>query len=243
MKDNETIAEAMKELERKKLLSIHRMMQLTRSFEMKVAKLNIQKGVPETPHLCIGQEAVGVGSCYAIRNDDYVLPSLRGRSVFLAKGIEPKVLMAGVLGKITGPAKGKWPAHHMGDLDKGILVGSLLIGSQIPIAVGAALAIKMKKKDQVCVCYFGDGASNRGDFHEGLNLAAILDLPVIFLCENNLYAIDTPVERSMRIKDISVRAGAYGMPGRSIDGNDVLGVYKAVKDAADRARSGGGGRR
>ncbi len=114
--------------------------------------------------------------------------------------------MAGVFGKATGPARGKWTSHHMGDLDKGILVGSLIIGSQFPTAVGAAMTFKLKKTDQVCLCFFGDGASNRGDFHEGLNMAAILNLPVIFICENNGYALYTPVEQNMRIKDIAVRA-------------------------------------
>jgi TPP-dependent pyruvate/acetoin dehydrogenase alpha subunit len=128
----------------------------------------------------------------------------------------------------------------MGDLEKGILAGSLIIGSQFPIAVGAGLAFKIKKTDQVCLCYFGDGASNRGDFHEGLNLAAILKLPVIFLCENNLYAIYTRIEKSMLIKDIALRAQAYGMPGKTIDGNDVLAVYDSVQEAIARARRGGG---
>ena len=177
------------------LIAIHRLMVLTREFEMRVCDIYYRSGTVELPHLCIGEEAVGVGSCYGLKRNDYVLPSLRGRSVFLTKGVSPSVLMAGVYGKATGPSRGKWPSHHMGDLEKGILIGSLVIGSQFPIAVGAGLAFKNKKTDQVCLCFFGDGASNRGDFHEGLNLAAILKLPVIFICNNNLYAIDTPVER------------------------------------------------
>ncbi len=222
------------------LISMYHLMALTREFEMKVCQIYSQKGIPELPHLCIGEEAVGVGSCYGLRKDDYVLPTLRGRSIFLAKGVSPSILMAGVYGKATGPSKGKWTAHHMGDLEKGILAGSLIIGSQFPIAVGAGLAFKIKKTDQVCLCYFGDGASNRGDFHEGLNLAAILRLPVIFICNNNLYAIDTPVEKAMLIKDIALRAKGYGMPGETIDGNDVLKVYQSVQEAVARARRGGG---
>jgi pyruvate dehydrogenase E1 component alpha subunit len=222
------------------LVSMYRLMVLTREFEMKVAKIYSQKGLPENPHLCVGEEAIGVGSCYGLRKDDYVLPSLRGRSIFLTKGISPSVLMAGIYGKATGPSKGKWTAHHMGDLERGILAGSLLIGSQFPIAVGAALAFKIKHTDQVCLCYFGDGASNRGDFHEGLNLAAILKLPIIFICENNLYAIDTPVGKSMLIKDIALRAQGYGMPGKTIDGNDVLDVYRTVQEAVEMARRGDG---
>jgi TPP-dependent pyruvate/acetoin dehydrogenase alpha subunit len=219
---------------------MYRLMVLIREFEMRVCQIYSQKGLPELPHSCIGEEAVGVGSCYGLKRDDYVLPSLRGRSVFLTKGVSPSILMAGIYGKATGPSKGKWTAHHMGDLEKGILAGSLIIGSQFPTAVGAGLAFKIKKTDQVCLCYFGDGASNRGDFHEGLNLAAILKLPVIFICENNLYAIDTPVEKAMLIKDIALRAQGYGMPGKTIDGNDVLKVYYTVQEAVERARKGGG---
>jgi TPP-dependent pyruvate/acetoin dehydrogenase alpha subunit len=222
------------------LIAMYRLMVLIREFEVRVARIYSQKGLPELPHSCVGEEAIGVGSCYGLRKDDYVLPSLRGRSVLLTKGVSPSVLMAGVYGKATGPSKGKWTAHHMGDLENGILAGSLIIGSQFPITVGAGLAFKIKKTHQVCLCYFGDGASNRGDFHEGLNLAAVLKLPVIFICENNLYAIDMPVERAMLIKDIAIRAQSYGMPGVVIDGNDVLEVYRTVQKAVGRARTGEG---
>ncbi len=222
------------------LISMYRLMLLTREFEMRLAKLNLQKGLPENPHLCVGEEAVGVGSCYGLRKDDFVLPTLRGRSIFLTKGVASSILMAAVFGKATGPSKGKYTSHHMGDLDMGILAGSLIIGSQYPIAVGAGLAMKVKKTDQVCLCYFGDGASNRGDFHEGLNLAAILKLPVIFICNNNLYAIEMPVTRSMAIKNVAERAQGYGMPGKTIDGMDVVEVHQTVQEAIERARSGGG---
>lgn len=222
------------------LLNLYRLMALTREFEMRVAKIAYQQSIVETPHLCVGQEAIGVGACYGLRPDDFVLPSLRGRSVMLTKGVPASFLMAGVFGKATGPARGKWTSHHMGDLDKGILAGSLIIGSQFPTAVGAAMAFKLKKSDQVCLCFFGDGASNRGDFHEGLNMAAILDLPVVFVCENNGYALYTPVEQSMRIKEVSMRAEGYGMPGATVDGNDVLEVHRTVGAAVERARKGGG---
>ncbi len=227
-------------LKKSDLIAIYRLMVLTREFEMKVARIYSQKGLCELPHLCVGEEAIGVGSCYALRRDDFVLPSLRGRSVFLTKGVPPSALMAGAYGKATDPSKGKYCSHHMGDLEKGILAGSLVIGSQFPIAAGAGLAFKMKRTDQVCLCFFGDGASNRGDFHEGLNLAAILSLPVIFICNNNLYAIDMPVEKAMAIPDISLRAQGYGIPGRTIDGNNVLEVYHTVQEAIARARSGEG---
>jgi pyruvate dehydrogenase E1 component alpha subunit len=165
---------------------------------------------------------------------------LRNRAAFLVKGVDPGVLMAGVYGKATGPSKGKISSHHMGDLNLGILAGSTVIGSQFPTAAGAALAFKLKKTDQVCLCYFGDGASNRGDFHEGLNLASIFKLPVIFICENNQYAVSMPTCRSMAIQDISSRAQGYGMPGITIDGNDVLAVYESTKEAIERGRRGKG---
>ncbi len=228
------------DLPKSDLLNLYRLMALTRAFEMRIIKISTQKSIVETPHLCIGEEAIGVGACYGLRKDDFVLPTLRGRSVFITKGIPTAHLMAGVFGKATGPARGKWTSHHMGDLDKGILVGSLIIGSQFPTAVGAAMTFKLKKTDQVCLCFFGDGASNRGDFHEGLNMAAILNLPVVFICENNGYALYTPVEQNMRIKDIAVRAQGYGMPGITIDGNDVVEVHKTVQEAVERARKGGG---
>ena len=228
------------DLPKSDLLNLYRLMALTRAFEMRIIKISTQKSIVETPHLCIGEEAIGVGACYGLRKDDFVLPTLRGRSVFITKGIPTAHLMAGVFGKATGPARGKWTSHHMGDLDKGILVGSLIIGSQFPTAVGAAMTFKLKKTDQVCLCFFGDGASNRGDFHEGLNMAAILNLPVVFICENNGYALYTPVEQNMRIKDIAVRAQGYGMPGITIDGNDVVAVHKTVQEAVERARKGGG---
>ena len=223
------------------LIAMYRLMVLTREFEMRMAKIHSQKGLVENPHLCVGEEAIGVGSGYGLRKDDYVVPSLRGRSVFLTRGVSPSVLMAGAYAKATGPAKGKYPPHHMGDLEKGILAASLLIGSQLPLAVGAGIALKMiKQTDSVCVCYFGDGASNRGDFHESLNLAAVLRLPVIFVCENNFYAVTTHVEKTMAIKHIASRAGGYGMPGETIDGNDVLKVYDTVRGAVERARRGEG---
>ena len=223
------------------LIAMYRLMALTREYELRMIKIHSQKGLVENPHLCIGEEAIGVGSCFSLRKNDFVIPSLRGRSVFLTKGVSPSVLMAGAYGKATGPSKGKYPPHHMGDLEKGIIAASLVIGSHVPLAVGAGLAFKMiKKTDQVCLCFYGDGASNRGDVHESLNLAAILKLPVIFVCENNGLAMAMPVEKAVAIKDIALRAQGYGMPGKSIDGNDVLEVYDSVQEAVEGARRGEG---
>jgi TPP-dependent pyruvate/acetoin dehydrogenase alpha subunit len=222
------------------LIALYRGMVLTREFEMTTVKIQAQKGLPENPHTCVGQEAIGVGACYGLRKDDFVLPSLRGRSVVLAKGADPAVVMAGAYAKATGPSRGKITAHHMGDMSLGILAGSAVIGSQFPACVGAALAFKLRKTDQVCLCFFGDGAANRGDFHEGLNMAAIFKLPVIFICENNCYAITTPASYSMCIEDVGMRAQGYGMPGVSIDGNNVLAVYETTQEAVARARRGEG---
>jgi TPP-dependent pyruvate/acetoin dehydrogenase alpha subunit len=223
------------------LIAMYRLMALTREFEMRMIKIHSQKGLVENPHLCIGEEAIGVGACYGLREDDFVIPSLRGRSVFITKGVSPSVLMAGAYGKVTGPSKGKYPPHHMGDLGKGIIAASLVIGSHVPLAAGAGLAFKMiKKTDQVCLCFYGDGASNRGDVHESLNLAAIFKLPVIFICENNGLAMAMPVEKSVAVKDIAFRAQGYGIPGKTIDGNDVLEVYDTVQEAVEGARRGEG---
>ena len=222
------------------LLSIYRFMQLTRAFETALLNIFKQKGLPEVLHLCMGEEAIGVGASYAMRKDDVIVPSLRGRSVFLTRGVSPAELMAGVMGKENGPSKGKFTAHHMGDLEKGIYAASLCIGSQLPLAVGAGLHFKYNNLDRVSLVTFGDGATNRGDFHESLNLAAIFNLPVLFICENNMYAIDTPASVTIPVENISVRARSYNMPGITIDGNDVLEVYRTVLNAMENARRGDG---
>jgi len=218
------------------LISMYRYMQLTREFESTLLRIFKQKGLPEVLHICMGEEAIGVGASYAMRQNDIIVPSLRARSVFLTRGVTPAELMAGVMGKMGGPSNGKFTAHHMGDLEKGIYAASLCIGSQLPLAVGAGLHFKCNELDRVALVTFGDGATNRGDFHESLNLAAIFKLPVIFICENNQYAIDTPAAMTIPVKKISIRAQAYNIPGITIDGNDVLKVYHTVSDAMERAR-------
>ena len=222
------------------LVSMYHYMLLTREFEATLLKIFKQKGLPEVLHLCTGEEAIGVGACYAMQKNDVVVPSLRARSVFLTCGVSPATLMAGILGKADGPSKGKFTAHHMGDLEKGVFSASLCIGSQLPLAVGAALHFKNNNLDNVALTTFGDGATNRGDFHESLNMAAIFKLPVLFICENNLYAIDTPAAMTVPVSDISTRAQSYNMPGVTVDGNDVLEVYHTVLDAMERARNGEG---
>ena len=221
-------------------LWMYRFMLLTREFEYALLKIFKQRGLPEVLHLCEGEEAIGVGACCAMRKDDVIVPSLRSRAILLSRGVSPKILAAGVFGKETGSSRGKYTAHHMGDLDKGVFSASLCIGSQIPLAVGAAMHFKQNKTDQASLVTFGDGATNRGDFHESLNLAAVFKLPVIFICENNSYAIDTLASEAVAVDDISVRAKSYNIPGVKIDGNDVLQVFNTVSKYIELARKGDG---
>jgi len=218
------------------LLKMYRWMVLTRCFEERACDLQYKRNLPELEHASIGQEAIGVGACYGLRADDIVHPSLRTRSAFLLRGVTPDRAMAACYGKATGAARGKETSHHMGDMSLGLVAGSGVVGGSIAVAVGTALACKLLDTDRVTLCFFGDGASNRGDFHESLNLAAVQKLPVVFICENNLYALSTPASYHLPIKDVADRAGSYGIPGVVVDGNDVLAVYGAVETAVVRAR-------
>jgi TPP-dependent pyruvate/acetoin dehydrogenase alpha subunit len=222
------------------LVAMYRWMVLTREFENRICSQWGKGGVVEVPHGSQGQEAVGVGVCYRLRPSDQVLPSLRTRAAFLVRGVSPRVQMAAVYAKGVGPGGGKSTAHHMGYPDKGILLGSAIIGASITVAVGAALAMRLRKRDDVVVCFFGDGAAQRGDFHEGLNLAGVFKLPILFILENNGYAEYTPVSKHMAAPDFACRAIGYGFEGLTIDGNDILAVHRAAQQAVARARSGSG---
>jgi acetoin:2,6-dichlorophenolindophenol oxidoreductase subunit alpha len=222
------------------LIRMYRWMMLTRRFDERVCDLQAQRGLPELQHASIGQEAVGVGTCYGLRKDDQVLPSLRTRAAFLVKGITPERQMAALYGKATGAARGKETSHHMGDPEFGVVAGTGVVGGALPVGVGVALACKMQKTDRVTLVFFGDGASNRGDFHEALNLAAIYKLPVVFVCENNRYALSMAIERHLPVADVAARAAGYGMPGVVVDGNDVVAVHEAAQAAIARARAGEG---
>ena len=234
------VVRSLMELPKEKLVEMYRKMFEIRSFEEKVFELYAQNMVPGTIHLYAGEEAVAVGVCSNLRKNDYITSTHRGHGHCIAKGADPKKIMAEILGKKTGYCKGKGGSMHIADFSVGMLGATAVVGAGIPIAVGAGLSIKLRGTDQVVACFFGEGASNQGTFHEGINLAAIWKLPVLFICENNLYAMGTRQSRVMLIKDIADRAAAYGIPGVVVDGNDVLAVYEAAGKAVERARKGEG---
>ncbi len=224
----------------KDLVQMYRWLVLIRAFEDRVGELWTQGAIQESPHGSQGQEAIAVGACYGLRKQDQVMPSLRTRGAFFVKGVSLRTQMAGMYGKATGPAGGKATAHHMGDAEHGVLTGSGIVGASITVAVGAALAFKLRRESHVVVDFFGDGAAQRGDFHEGLNFAGAFKLPIVFVLENNGFAEMTPVGKHFAGSDFACRAQGYGFPGKRLDGNDVLEIYEAVQDAVARARSGEG---
>ncbi len=228
------------DLTREDLIEMLQMMHTIRYFEEKADELYALGKLHGTMHLSIGQEAVAVGAGKALRPDDYLLNTHRGHGHCIAKGADINLMMAEFMGKETGYCRGRGGSMHIADVSRNNLGANGVVGGGIPLAMGVGLSIKLRGSDQVVLGVFGDGASNQGVFHESLNMAAIWDLPVIFLCENNHYGLSMSVERSMRIKDIADRAAAYGLPGLAVDGNDVVAVYEAVKEATDAARQGRG---
>jgi pyruvate dehydrogenase E1 component alpha subunit len=226
--------------EKTKLIEMYTHMLQIRYFEEKVFELYGQNLVPGTIHLYAGEEAVAVGVCSNLRRDDYIISTHRGHGHCIAKGADLGKTMAEILGKKTGYCKGKGGSMHIADFNIGMLGATAVVGAGIPIASGAGLSIKLRGTDQVAACFFGDGASNQGTFHEGINMAAIWKLPVIFVCENNLYAMGTRQSIVMAIENVADRAAAYGIPGLSVDGNDVLAIYEAATEAVKRARKGEG---
>jgi len=211
-----------------------------RLFEEKVFELYAQNLVPGTIHLYAGEEAVAVGVCSNLRKDDYITSTHRGHGHCIAKGAQLKRIMAEILGKKTGYCKGKGGSMHIADFNVGMLGATAVVGAGLPIAMGAGLSIKLRGTDNVVACFFGDGASNQGTFHEAINMAAVWKLPVIFVCENNVYAMGTRQSTVMLIGNIADRAIAYGIPGVAADGNNVLTVYEAAQKAVERARTGQG---
>jgi pyruvate dehydrogenase E1 component alpha subunit len=227
-------------LTREKLVEMHEKLVEIRFFEDKVFELYGQNLVPGTIHLYAGEEAVAVGACSALGRTDYITSTHRGHGHCIAKGADLKRTMAEILGKKTGYCKGKGGSMHIADFSIGMLGATAVVGAGLPIAVGAGLSAKLRKTDQVVVCFFGEGASNQGTFHESLNMASAWKLPVVFVCENNLYAMGTRQSRIMNVEDVAKRAVAYGISGKSVDGNDVIAVYEATRDAVEFARKGEG---
>jgi len=222
------------------LLAMFRRMVLIRRFEDYLHQLFLQGLVPGTLHQCQGQEAVAVGVCATLRRDDVMFSTHRPVGHFLAKGTSARSIAAEIWGKATGCAGGKGGQMHLVDAAVGAMPSNAIVGANIPIATGAALGFRLRGLDRIAVSFFGDGTTNIGAFHEGINLAAIKDAPVVFVCENNLYAASTHVSLTMRISEIAERAKAYGIPGRSVDGMDVIAVYDSMAEAVSRARQGAG---
>jgi len=227
-------------LDKRKLVEMYRRMLLIRRFEEKSSELWSQGLLPGLVHLYIGEEAVAVGACSNLRKDDYIVSTHRGHGHLIAKGADVRRMMAELMAKATGCNKGKGGSMHICDFDMGIVGATGIVGSGIPIASGVGLSIQSRGTDQVCISFFGDGASNTGAFHEGINLAAAWKLPVVFVCENNMYAISVPASKSTSAKNVADRGAGYGIPGVVVDGMDVIAVCEVVGEAVKRARSGVG---
>ena len=217
-----------------------RQMHLIRQFEEGAEQAYMRGLVHGTMHLSIGQEASATGVCSVLEAGDVITSTHRGHGHCIAKGAEPKFMFAEFFGKDTGYCRGRGGSMHIADVASGNLGANGIVGGGMPIAVGAALALKQEGKANVAVCFFGDGANNEGAFHESLNMAAIWKLPVVFVCENNQYGMSTSTERSTAVKQISQRALAYDIPGVTVDGNDFAAVADAAAEAVDRARRGEG---
>lgn len=211
-----------------------------RYFEEKAEELYGRGLVHGTMHLSVGQEASAVGSNSAIEPDDLIIHHHRGHGHTIAKGADITLMMAEFLGKEPGYCRGRGGSMHIADIPGGNLGATGVVGSGLPTAVGIALALQMQSADQILLCFFGDGAINLGEFHESLNMASIWNLPVVFICENNQYGMSMSVRRATNVDRLSKRAVSYGIPGFTVDGNDVLEVYRAVQEAAARARNGQG---
>jgi len=235
-----SVLDATLDLPRERLIEWLYQMLLIRIFEETVEQLYAAGKMHGTMHLSIGQEAVAVGAIAPLRPEDYITSTHRGHGHAIAKGQDLRSMLAELLGKETGVCRGRGGSMHLADLERGNLGANGIVAGGIPIAVGAGLSIRMQGQDRVVLCFFGDGAANHGNFHEGLNMAAIWRLPVVFLCENNQYAMSMPLRQAMAAPRVADRAAAYGIPGETVDGMDVVAVYRAVRSAVERARRGEG---
>ena len=212
----------------------------TRRFEEEVFEFYKRGLMPGLAHLYLGEEAIATGACAALRDDDYIGSTHRGHGHLVARGADLNRMMAEILGKETGYSKGKGGSMHIMAMDKGILGANGIVGGEIPIATGAAYSAKYRGTDQVTLAFFGDSASNEGTFHESINMAAAWNLPCVYIIENNLFGISVDIRRVTKEHQLSKRAVGYGIPGVTIDGNDVFKVYETVKEAVERARKGEG---
>lgn len=225
---------------RAELLQMHYKMALLRRFEEKSAEEYTRGKIGGFMHLYIGQEAVGVGCITPLRSDDKVLASYREHGHAIAKGMSPNEVMAELFGKITGCSKGKGGSMHMWSNEHGILGGNAIVAAQLPIAAGVALAAQYQGRDEIVMCFFGDGAVDEGAFHESLNLASLWKLPVVYVCENNQYSMGMAVEKAWAVDSLVPRAASYNIQVEQVDGMDVLKVYDAAKRAVEHTRSGNG---
>ncbi|MFX0034365.1 MAG: thiamine pyrophosphate-dependent dehydrogenase E1 component subunit alpha [Candidatus Hermodarchaeota archaeon] len=228
-----------KDLSSDDLINLYKKMLLIRKFEQRISK---DTGKIKSPlvHAYVGEEAISVGACAAINDNDYITSTHRGHGHFIAKGGNVNSLMAEIYGKEGGICKGRGGSMHVADFSKNMLGANGIVGAGPPLALGVALASKMRNEGKVVLTFFGDGAANQGMLHESMNLAAIWKLPIIFVLENNMYGWSTPVHYASGIKDLSLRAQGYGMKGLTIDGNDVIEVYITIKEAVEFARKDGG---
>lgn len=227
-------------LTRESLLDMYQRMVKIRVFELSLTHYYEEGYIVGTGHTSLGEEAVAVGACSALGENDYIMSTHRAHGHVLARGASMSIILAEIFAKATGCTGGKGGSMHVSDFDRNFLGTSAIVGGGITIAGGIGLAIKMRKSNQVCLDFFGDGASNRGTFHEALNLASLWKVPTVFCCINNQYAMTLPLHKGCANTDISVRAIAYGMPGLRVDGTDVMAIYETVKGAVDRARVGEG---
>lgn len=227
-------------IDKQQIVDMYLQMKRIREFETKAMTLFAEGRIPGFVHLYLGEEAVATGVCEGLNQDDYITSTHRGHGHIIAKGGDLRYMMAELYGKATGYCKGKGGSMHIADATRGILGANGIVGAGHNIAVGAGLSIDVRGSDQVCVCFFGDASTNQGTFHESMNMASIWKLPVVFVCENNLYGISMSQERHQVIRDIADRAASYGVPGVVVDGNDIFAVHEAGVEAIKRARKGQG---
>jgi len=225
----------------KTLIDMLYFMQLTRELEFRIErKLYRQGKIVGGVYVGRGQEAIAVGSCIGLRQADVVCPSHRDMGAFLIRGMPVRTILAQYMARKTGATRGRDGNMHMGDMQYNLIAFVSMLGDNVPVAAGIGMSFKMRHEDRVVICFFGDGATSRGDWHEGINLAAVSKVPVVYVCNNNQYAYSTPLERQMAVENVADRAEAYGLPGEIVDGNDAVAVWGGVTRAIERARAGQG---